>query len=115
MSPLPFQQSQKFGTRNEQFAPQRPANTELSTLNKTVDAEIIDAKKIGCLLNRVGQTFGLRRLRGQRGRFHKIGINVPFACPLAVLSAEQVHTQLSKELIVESQNPSPLATSPARS
>jgi hypothetical protein len=44
---LDFKQPHQFRSRDEQFASQRTARAKFSPLNKPIDTEIIDAKKIG--------------------------------------------------------------------
>ena len=69
-----LKQPHQFRSRDEQFASQRTTSAKFSTLNKPIDTEIIDAKKIGSLLNGIGESllFSNERLWRWNERFHTV-------------------------------------------
>jgi hypothetical protein len=58
-----FQQPQKFCARHQQFAAKRTARPQFATLNEPINAEVVDAKKIGSLLNGIGKPLLFRNGR----------------------------------------------------
>lgn len=63
---LDLKQPHQFRSRDEQFAPQRTTSAKFSPLNEPIDTEIIDAEKIGSLLNGIGESLLFRN--GRWGR-----------------------------------------------
>ena len=53
-----FQQLEQFRARHEQLSAQCSAYFQFAAFDESVNAKIIDAQQIGCLLHRVGQSLG---------------------------------------------------------
>ncbi len=80
---LDLEQAHQFRSRDEQFASQRTTSAKFSPLDKAIDTEIINTKKIGSFLDRIGKPLLFRSGRLGRWSERLHAINADHTRPLS--------------------------------
>jgi len=71
------QELEQFRAGHEEFAPQHPTRTQFAALDHPIDAEIMDAQKLGGFLDGIGKPLCLCQSWRQRWRYDVSRFIVP--------------------------------------